>query len=219
MRETGQPRGRAQVAGVLIHGRGKTPHEKIDLAARMDAPGFRWVVPEAAGGSWYPNRFMEPLESNEPWVTEALSACDRALTEASEGGRLGPERLAVAGFSQGACLTAEFVLRYPGRCGTAIIFTGGIIGPSVLHWRSDGPRLDGLRVLITGRDGDDWVPESRSRETADILAALGADVRFRLYPGTEHMVSAEELAEARALLQELPHAGRTDSSTTVGTRS
>jgi predicted esterase len=151
------------------------------LAARMHVPQFRWVVPEAPGGSWYPYRFMEPVERNQPWLDQALAACDDALVEASENGRLGPRQLAIVGFSQGACLTTEYVLRHPGRCGTAVIFTGGIAGPSTEQWRN-GPRLDGLRVLITGSDVDDWVPEDRVRETADILTSLGADVRMRLYP-------------------------------------
>jgi phospholipase/carboxylesterase len=202
LRETGPSRGETRWAGVLLHGRGKTPHEKIDLAARMHVPQFRWVVPEAPGGSWYPYRFMEPVERNQPWLDQALAACDDALVEASENGRLGPPQLAIVGFSQGACLTTEYVLRHPGRCGTAVIFTGGIAGPSTEHWRN-GPRLDGLRVLITGSDVDDWVPEDRVRETADILTSLGADVRMRLYPGRGHVVSDEELVEARTLLQEI----------------
>jgi len=167
-------------------------------------PQFRWVVPEAPGGSWYPYRFMEPVERNQPWLDQALAACDRALHEASEDERLAPSQLAIVGFSQGACLTTEYVLRHPGRCGTAVIFTGGIAGPSTEHWRK-GPRLDGLRVLITGSDVDDWVPEERVRETADILTSLGADVRMRLYPGRGHVVSDAELAEARTLLQEIPN--------------
>jgi predicted esterase len=145
---------------------------------------------------------MEPVERNQPWLDQALAACDDALVEASENGRLGPPQLAIVGFSQGACLTTEYVLRHPGRCGTAVIFTGGIAGPSTEHWRN-GPRLDGLRVLITGSDVDDWVPEDRVRETADILTSLGADVRMRLYPGRGHVVSDEELVEARTLLQEI----------------
>jgi phospholipase/carboxylesterase len=203
LRETGQPRGRAEMAGVLLHGRGKTPHEKVNLAARLDAPGFRWVVPEAAGGSWYPNRFMAPVASNEPWLSQALDACAAALDEASEGGRLGPERLALVGFSQGACLAAEFLLRRPGRCGAAVVLTGALLGESPAQWRTTGPRLDAVRVLITGSDVDDWVAEDRVRETAGILASLGADVRLRLYPGREHVVSDEELVEAQAMLQDM----------------
>src|SRR4051812_1555191 len=135
LRETGQPRGSAGLAGVLLHGRGKTPHEKIDLAMRIDAPGFRWVVPEAAGGSWYPRRCRDPLEANEPWLSEALASADAAMREASEDGRLGPEHLAIVGFSQGACLAAEYILQRGTCCGAVVIFTGAIIGRRADYWR------------------------------------------------------------------------------------
>ncbi len=204
LRETGQRRGIAELAGVLLHGRGKTPHEKIDLASRLNAPGFRWVVPEAEGGSWYPNRFMEPKEANEPWLSEALVSVHEAMQEAREGGRLGPERLAIVGFSQGACLAVEYVLQHPRCCGALVIFTGAIIGAaSPALWRQRGPRLDALRVLITGSDVDDWVSEDKVRETADVLASLGADVTLRLYPGRPHIVSDQELIDAQKLLQDM----------------
>jgi predicted esterase len=201
LRETGQPRGRAELAGVLLHGRGKTPHEKIDLAARLDAPAFRWVVPEADTGSWYPKRFWDPIDSNEPWLSHALARADDAMREASEEGRLGPARLAVVGFSQGACMAAEYVLRHPRCCGALVVLTGAILGTSPSDWRTRGVRLDGLPVLITGSDVDDWVPERYVRDTADIFTSLGADVRLRIYEGRDHIVSVEELVETQALLE------------------
>jgi hypothetical protein len=39
----------------------------------------------------YPNRFWNPVEANEPFLTEAVALCDEALTEASEDGRLARE--------------------------------------------------------------------------------------------------------------------------------
>lgn len=203
LRETGQPRGRAELAGVLLHGRGKTPHEKIDLAARLHAPAFRWVVPEAEGGSWYPHRFWDPIERNEPWLSRALSSADAAMEEASEGGRVGPGHLAIVGFSQGACLAAEYILRHPGCCGALVVFTGAILGPSPSDWMGRGIHLDGLRVLITGSDVDDWVPEHFVRDTADIFSSLGADVRLRIYAGRDHVVSDDELMEAQAMLDDM----------------
>jgi len=46
------------------------------------------------------------------------------------------------------------------------------------------------------------VIEARN-EAETILSALGADVRMRLYPGRPHIVSSEEIEEARALLERL----------------
>ena len=200
--ETGEARGRARFAGVLLHGRGRTPEEMTELALGLALPGMRWVAPRAEGGSWYPHRFMESVAANEPFLTEAVLAAEQAMVEASEHARIGVDRSVVIGFSQGGCLTTEFLLRHPGRCRAAVIFTGGLIGPAGTTWIPARGTLDGLHVLITGSDVDEWVPEARVRETAAVLADLGADVRLRIVPGREHVVSPQEIAEAKEFLEQ-----------------
>jgi predicted esterase len=194
--------GGARLAGVLLHGRGGTPEEMLNLAGRLDIDGCRWVAPAAEGGSWYPHRFMEPVDTNEPFLSRAIDECDRAVDDASEHGRLGASQVVIAGFSQGACLAVEYALRHPGRCGALLMFTGGLIGPGGSPWRLSPPAttLGGLPVLLTGSDIDEWVPEARVRETARVLASLGAEVRCRIYTGRPHVVSAEEILEAREFI-------------------
>jgi predicted esterase len=201
--ETGPVRGDARRAGLLLHGRERLPEEMLDIAERLSIDDFRWVAPAADGGTWYPHRFIDPFDVNEPFIAQAMDACDAAFTEMRDGGRLAPERLAIVGFSQGACIASEYVLRHPGCCGVLVMFTGGIIGHDIRRWLVSGVRLDGLRVFLTGSDVDEWIPESRTRLTETILSALGADVRLRLYPGRPHIVSDEEIGEARALLEAL----------------
>jgi len=201
--ETGPSRADAQRAGLLLHGRERLPEEMLDLADRLDIAGFRWVAPAADGGTWYPYRFMDQLAANESSIAEAMEACDAAFAEMRDGGRLTPAHLAVCGFSQGACIASEYVLRNPGCCSVLVMFTGGIIGHDIRRWLISGVRLDGLRVFLTGSDVDEWIPESRTRLTETVLSALGADVRMRLYPGRPHIVSREEIDEARALLESL----------------
>jgi phospholipase/carboxylesterase len=200
--ETGRVRGSADLAGVLLHGRGRSPEEMVGLANRLTIDGCRWVIPAAPDGVWYPHRFIGPLEPNEPFLSRAIEDCDRAVDEASEQGRLPSTRIVVIGFSQGACLAAEYVLRRPGRCGALVMFTGGLIGPAGTPWRLTPPAttLDGLPVLLTGSDVDEWVPEARVREAARVLTALGADVQCRIYPGRAHIVGDEEILEARELI-------------------
>ena len=136
--------------------------------------------------------------TNEPDLTRAVDRCHRVLREASENGRLGPKRLIVGGFSQGACLSIEYAIRHPGQCAAILVFTGGLIGAGNRSMR--GPVLKGLKVFLTGSDVDDWIPEENCRQTADILAEHGADVTLRLYPGRKHVVSETELADAREFL-------------------
>jgi len=191
------------LGGVLLHGRGSTPADMLGLADRLSIDGCHWVAPAAATGSWYPHRFMEPIDANEPFLSRAIDACDQAVEEAGEHGRIPSSRIVVVGFSQGACLAAEYVLRHPGRCGALVMFTGGLIGPPGTSWTLAPPAttLGGLPVLVTGSDVDEWVPEARVRETACVLTALGADVRYRLYAGRDHIVSDEEILEARQFIE------------------
>jgi phospholipase/carboxylesterase len=206
VRAVGSARGSSLVGGVLLHGRGKTPEEKIDLAARFgNIEGIRWVVPEAeTPGSWYPGRFWDPRELNEPYLDDAVERCNEAVLEASEDGRLAPERLVIVGFSQGASLALEYALRHPGSVGSMIVLTGGLMGVPGSDWKSTAPRsLAGLRMLITGSDVDDWIPEASTHEAARLFRELGADVQLRIYKGRPHIVSEEEIAEARGFLTDL----------------
>ena len=202
LREAGQPRGLAERAGILLHGRSRTKQEMLDLATGLEIGGTRWIAPYADQGLWYPGRFMEPLESNEPFLTRAVERCHRLIQDAGEDGRLGPEQLFIVGFSQGACIAVEYALRHPGSCAAIVVFSGCLMGPPGTAWHpADGKTLRGLRVFLTGSDMDEWIPEERTREAARVLADLGADVDFRIYPSRPHIVSNLELAEARSFLQ------------------
>lgn len=201
--EAGLPRGKARSAGILLHGRDRTREEKVVLASSFQLEGIRWLAPAADTGSWYPGRFFDPVAVNEPFLSQAIDRIDRVVDEAGEGGRLGPSQIFLVGFSQGACLALEYALRRPGRSGALVVFTGSIFGaPGEV--RSFPPDLlAGLRVLVTGSDSDEWIPEASTRETARLLSELGAEVRLRVYKGRPHIVSPEELAEARDFIRAL----------------
>ena len=202
LREAGQPRGRAERAGILLHGRSRTKQEMLDLATGLDLGGTRWIAPYADSGVWYPGRFMEPLESNEPFLTRSVERCHNLVVDAGENGRLAPSQIFIVGFSQGACIAIEYALRHPGHCGAIVVFSGCLLGPPGTDWRpAGGHTLKGLRVFITGSDMDEWIPEERSREAASVLANLGADVELRIYPSRPHIVSNLELAESRTFLE------------------
>ncbi len=55
-------------------------------------------------------------------------------------------------------------------------------------------------MFLTGSDVDEWISEERTRETADVLTKLGANVELHIYKGRQHVVSPEELAAAKAFL-------------------
>lgn len=199
--ETGTPRETARLAVLIVHGRWGTAALMAGLAERFALEGVSYVCPEADGNSWYPGRFMEPLEVNQPALGNSLAAVEALADELAAGG-FGADRLVLCGFSQGACLAAQLLVRRPQAYAGAILFTGGLIGPPGTVWRAPG-RIPGKPVLLTCGDADEWIPLGRVQETAAVLKAFGASVETVIYPGREHLVSDDEVARGRRLLSAL----------------
>jgi predicted esterase len=145
---------------------------------------------------------MDPLEVNEPGLTRSVERTHWLVLDAAEGGRLGPEQIFIVGFSQGACIALEYVLRHPASVATIIVFTGGLMGPPGTEWKTAGGQsLKGLSVFLTGSDADEWISEKDTLETARVMQDLGAHVETHIYPGRKHVVSKQELQDARQFLQ------------------
>jgi len=192
-----EPQTAAAVA-IFVHGRGRSPSEMRDLALSIGLPAVRYAMPAAPGGSWYPESFLAPIEKNEPALSRSLDQYARLIDELIADGA-SSENIVLCGFSQGACLTAEFLIRNPRRYGGALIFTGGLIGPPGTIWPVR-PALHGMPVYLTGSLVDEWVPVSRVEETGRVLRDSGAEVDIKIFKERPHLVCEEEIASARILL-------------------
>ncbi|MCC7206409.1 MAG: alpha/beta fold hydrolase [Anaerolineae bacterium] len=197
----GAPLGQARAAMILIHGRGASAMDILSLAGEFDGPDVVFLAPQAAGHTWYPNRFLAPLESNEPYLSSALEVVDDLLGHL-HGAGIGPERAILLGFSQGACLALEYAARYPQRYGGVVGLSGALIGPP------DTPRtptgsLDATPVFIGCSDIDPHVPLPYVEAAASHLRALGGQVDARVYPGMGHEVNADEIAAVQAMMSAL----------------
>jgi predicted esterase len=189
----------AKAVGVLLHGRGASAMSILDLGDALALDEVAWLAPQARGNTWYPNRFLAPIESNEPWLSSALAAVNDLVAQVVGAGT--PARhVALIGFSQGACLALEALLRTPSLAGGAAALSGGLIGPPGTVWPDTG-RLDGAQVFLGCSDVDAHIPKERVIESADLLRARGADVTAILYPGMDHTVNDDELAHVRELMQ------------------
>lgn len=194
----GEPLATARGALLVAHGRGGSALDALDLGAAIAPAGWAIVAPQAAAGTWYPQRFLAPLSANEPGLSSALALLDEALARLATVG-LGAEQVAIGGFSQGACLAVEFAARRARRYAAVLAFTGGLIGPEVEPRRYRGD-FAGTPALLGAAARDPHVPVERVRESAALLAALGAEVEQRLFAGSAHAVRPEELRRARRLL-------------------
>lgn len=183
---------------ILLHGRGATASDILSLAPPLAAPGIAFLAPQAGGNSWYPASFLAPASMNQVGVHSAHAVIEAMLKLLSAEG-FDASRLVLAGFSQGACLAADHVFRYPRAYGALIAFTGGLIGPPDAHFTAQGD-LAGTPVLLASSDPDPHVPRSRVEQTARVLTAMGAKVNSRFHAGYPHAVHPDDLAIAREML-------------------
>lgn len=198
LRYYGTPLDAADAVVVAVHGRNQEPAFMQTVFDRLGWEGAACVLPTAADRSWYPGSFMAPIEENEPRLSQALEAYDHWVETITNHG-VDRERIVLMGFSQGACLTAEYAVRNPTRYGGLIILTGGAIGPPGTTWDPDGS-LENTPAFLGTSDVDEWVPVERVHETTALFRRLGADVTERVYEGMGHLVSDDEVAEIRRLL-------------------
>ncbi len=190
------------VAGALIaiHGRGGGAEDIMALAKEVAPPNVTILAPQAAGNTWYPYRFLEPMERNEPYLSSALRIVADLIAQLEKSG-IPSERVALLGFSQGACLALEAAARNARRYAGVIGFSGGLIGPPGTSFDYAGS-LESTPVFIGSSDVDPHIPKERVEESATALDRLGAAVDVRLYPGMGHTVNRDELEAARSILDE-----------------
>jgi predicted esterase len=189
-------------AVIMIHGRGADAGDIISLAEVFQRPGLAYLAPEAAGRAWYPNRFMVPVEANEPYLSSALGVI-AGLIDTVAGDGLPPERVVLLGFSQGACLTLEFAARNPRRYGGIIAYSGGLIGETLDPARYQGS-LGGTPVFVGCSDTDPHIPLERVNQSSAVMRQLGGEVTERIYRGLGHTISMDEIAETGRILATLP---------------
>lgn len=194
----GAPLETARMAVILLHGRGSSAANMLGLAPELGGSDLAYLAPQAANGSWYPFTFLAPLSHNEPFLSAALEAV-AALVAQVEAAGIPAERIVLGGFSQGACLSSEFVARHPRRYGGLLVFSGGLIGPPGTPRDYHGD-LAGTPVLIGCSDVDSHIPLTRVTETAEVLERMGAQVNLQIYPGMGHTINDDELRHARVIL-------------------
>ena len=188
----------ARLTMILVHGRGASAADILGVAGEIGADDVAYVAPDAPGRTWYPYSFLVPLEQNEPQLSSALDTLHRIVADLGRQG-VTTDRIGLLGFSQGACLSLEYVARHPTRYAAVVGFSGGLIGPPGTPRRYAGS-LDGTPVFLGCSDIDPHIPLARVHETRDVLTALGAMVDERIYPSMGHTINRDELDAARRLL-------------------
>ena len=176
---------------IMLHGRGASAEDILSLAEHFKVQDFALIAPQATNHTWYPYSFLAPPSENEPWLSSALSIVKEIVTEVNAKG-IKSENIYFAGFSQGACLTLEFVTRNATKYGGVIAYTGGLIGDKINVDNYSGD-FSGTNIFIGTSDPDPHVPVSRVNDSTAVLEKMNAKVTTKIYPNMGHTINQDEI--------------------------
>ncbi|WP_158826138.1 alpha/beta hydrolase [Mucilaginibacter lacusdianchii] len=201
----------AKAALILLHGRGGTAQNILSLANELEINSFALYAPQASNQSWYPYSFMAPDKQNQPALNSALDIIYEVVEQVKADG-IPADKIYFLGFSQGACLTLEYIARNAQRYGGVIAFTGGLIGETLVPTNYTG-NFGETPILITTGNPDAHVPLSRVEESVAVLQEQGATVTLKVYSGRPHTITMQEIELAKQLLSATENHQQTNSAT------
>ncbi|MDA8584699.1 dienelactone hydrolase family protein [Rhodobacteraceae bacterium] len=202
----------AKLVVLAAHGRYGSAGDILRVADQVDAQDVAWIAPDAVRGSWLAASFLAPLARNEPGLSSALARFLAVLDDLSGMG-IGPERIVLTGFSQGACLILELAARRPCPWHGIVAMSGGLIGSADTD---EAPRdtlnghvpkrfdydgnLSSVPIHMGAHAEDPLIPIARVRHSADVLRKMGAKVTVDVSPGKMHGILQNDVSTLQKLL-------------------
>lgn len=183
---------------ILLHGRGGSAEDILSLSSYLNVKEYALLAPQATNNTWYPYSFLAPPSQNEPWLSSALQILKESVEDVVGKG-VPTENIYFAGFSQGACLTLEFVTRNANKYGGVVAFTGGLIGDKIYNENYKGD-FQNTPIFIGTSNPDPHVPVERVYATTNILKDMNADVTEKVYTGMGHTINQDEIDNANRLV-------------------
>ncbi|AXE19065.1 phospholipase [Runella rosea] len=196
----GEPLAQAKRVLIMTHGRGASAQSILSLAAELNVENTALAAPQATGNTWYPYSFLAPENQNEPGLSAGLQVLSQLVEEIKRQG-FDSRQIYLLGFSQGACLTAEFAARNAQPLGGVFILSGGVIGDSIKAERYSGD-FEGTPIFLGCSDVDSHVPLHRVQDSTEVFKNLGANITERIYPNAPHSVFQDEINHINQVLNQ-----------------
>jgi phospholipase/carboxylesterase len=183
---------------IMLHGRGANAEDILSLSTHLDVNEFTLLAPQATNNTWYPYSFLAPAAQNEPWLSSALNLLKQVVDDLLTMG-IPTENIYFLGFSQGACLTLEFVTRHANKYGGVVAFTGGLIGDKIYNDNYKGD-FQNTPFFIGTSNPDPHVPVERVYATSNILKDMNAAVTEKVYDNMGHTINQDEIDNANRIV-------------------
>ncbi len=190
----------ASAVMIMLHGRGASAESILTLASELNVDEFILAAPRANENTWYPNSFLSPVETNQPFLDDSLKKIAELEIYFTRK-NFPPDKIYFLGFSQGACLALEYCARNAKKYSGVFALSGGLIGSQIEPETYLG-NFQNTPILLACGDNDFHIPVKRVFETGKIISDLGGKVTTKIYPGFGHSINRDELDSINKILTE-----------------
>ncbi len=207
--ETGRGPDPVEAAVIWLHGLGADGHDFEPIVPELGlpaAPRVRFVFPHASvqpvtinGGvrmrAWY------DITNDGRQDAAGIRASQQrveALIERETGRSVAPQRIILAGFSQGGAIALHTGLRHADRLAGILALSTYLPLGDTLAAEAHPSNRD-VPILMAHGAHDPLIPLTRAAASRDALRGLGYSVEWHEYP-MPHSVCAEEIRDIGAWL-------------------
>jgi phospholipase/carboxylesterase len=206
--------GPAPTAAVIwLHGLGADGHDFEPVVPQLlwpDAPDIRFIFPHAPvrpvtinGGmemrAWYDIvSLTSGRDHDQQGIAQSVNMAAALVGKERDRG-IEPDRIVVAGFSQGGAIALQLAIRYPETLAGLIALSSYLL----LEHRLENDRHEANRnlpVFVGHGTSDPMVPCFMGEALAKRLRDMGHPVEWRSYPML-HAVCPQEIADLSAWLR------------------
>jgi phospholipase/carboxylesterase len=200
-------------AVIWLHGLGADGHDFAGLVPELNLSScgsIRFIFPHAPsrpvtinGGyvmpAWYDIPSSELTQRQD---SEGIAQSERqiiALIENENSRGIPPERIVLAGFSQGCAMALHTGLRYSSRLAGIMALSGYL--PLADRFSMERQSVNARTPIFMAHGTmDNVVPLIRAEESRDLLKALHYSVEWHSYP-MQHSVHPQEISDISNFLQ------------------
>jgi len=199
---------------IWLHGLGADGHDFEPVVPHLlwpGAPAIRFVFPHApmravtlnAGmrmRAWYDILGMEMNRNLDLKGIEESARQVAALVEREQRRGIDPQKVVLAGFSQGGAIALQLGLRYPQRLAGLVALSTYLLDPAT-NPAVTYPINQGLPVFAGHGTSDPMVPFDKGENAARTLENWGYAVEWHSYP-MGHAVCPQEIFDLSAWLRQ-----------------
>lgn len=199
--------GPARQLVILLHGLGADGNDLIGLAPHWakSLPGAKFIAPHAPfpcdmapmGYQWFSMAERTP-EALAKGVRRAQPRLEAFIESQMAETGLGPDKVALVGFSQGTIMALQVALRRQAPLAGVVGFSGALLDTDGLAEAIGTPPP----ILLIHGDADEVLPVDAMHQAVATLGGLGVPCQWHVCPGLGHGIDETGLTMGAAFLEQ-----------------